>query len=54
MSWGIGIMECWNNGFGGMKSVLIEMAPLEIKLGNHIIFIPNIPFFRYSINPWIT
>jgi hypothetical protein len=47
-------MECWNTGFGEMKSVLIEMPPLEIKLGNYFIFIPNIPFFRYSVIPWIT
>jgi hypothetical protein len=54
MPWGIGIMECWNIGFDGMRSVLIGLAEIKkIKSELYPLLISNIPFFHNSIIPWV-
>jgi hypothetical protein len=46
MPWGIGIMECWNIGFGGRRSVFKCMAELKnINSDHHPLLIPNTRFF---------
>jgi hypothetical protein len=45
MKRGIGIMEFWNIGFGGKRSVFIGLAEIEkIKLDLYPLLIPNIPW----------
>jgi hypothetical protein len=52
---GIGIMERWNIGFGGSRSVFIVLAEIEkIKSDRYPLLIHNIPFFHHSIIPWVT
>jgi hypothetical protein len=41
MSWGIGIVECWNTGFAGMRSALINIATLEF----------NNEYFEFRMHP---
>jgi hypothetical protein len=54
MPWGIGIMECWNIGFGGRRSVFyMDGTEQKIKTDSHPLLIPNIPFFHHSIIPWV-
>jgi hypothetical protein len=55
MPWGAGIMECWNTGFGGMKSMFyIDDIDQKLKSEHHPLFIPNIPFFHLSIIPIVS
>ena len=41
-TWGIGIVECWKNGFNRNKNELYHVVAS---------FLPNIPIFHYSIIP---
>jgi hypothetical protein len=45
MPWGIGRMEFWNNGFGGMRSVLINSSDQKLRSGHHPLLYPR---FHYS------
>jgi hypothetical protein len=54
MPWGIGRMECWNTGFGGMRSIFhIDGTEQKLISDHHPLFIPNIPIFHHSIIPWV-
>jgi hypothetical protein len=46
MPWGTGIMECWNTGFGGMRSTLYRWPSLEIKIRTS-----SVSHTQYSIFP---
>jgi len=39
-TWGIGIVECWKNGFNRNKNELYHVVAS---------FLPNIPLFQHSI-----
>ena len=46
-------MECWNFGFGGIKSAFKGLAEIKkIKSDPYLLLIPNIPFFHYSTIPF--
>jgi hypothetical protein len=50
--WNDGIVECWNIGFSGMRSVFIKDGTGQnLKSDHHPFLIPNIPFFQHSIIP---
>jgi hypothetical protein len=40
--WNVGMMDHWNNGFGGMKLMAID---------DFLLLTPNIPLSHYSIIP---
>jgi hypothetical protein len=52
MPCGIGIMEHWNDGSGGMRFFKIHGEKPRLKLRYSPFFIPNIPFFHHSIIPF--
>jgi hypothetical protein len=54
MQWGAGIMEFWKVGFSGLRSNFIMGCDQKLKLENHPLLIPNIPFFHHSIIPLVT
>jgi len=51
MPWNNGILEYWNTGFSGMRSIYIHTARIRGKIRHHPLFIPNIPSFHHSIIP---
>jgi hypothetical protein len=53
MPWGIGIMEYWNTGFGGLRSFFIDGMDQKIESDHDPLLNPTIPFFHHSIIPWV-
>jgi hypothetical protein len=52
MLWGTGLVEFWNDGFGGVRSIFfVDSADQKLKSGPDPVIIPNIPFFHHSIFP---
>jgi hypothetical protein len=53
---GRGVMEYWNVGILGLSELdLFHMdgTDQKIKSDHHPLLIPNIPFFHFSIIPWV-
>jgi len=59
MPWGIGILEYWNIGFGGRRSVSIgfyKVVVIQKIKSNTYPFLSaefNIPYIHHSIIPWV-
>jgi hypothetical protein len=49
MSWGTGILECWNIGFGAMRSTFFSMALIGNQNQEIIRF--SYPIFHFSTIP---
>jgi len=50
------MMEYWNVGILGLPELdlfYLDGTDQKIKSDHHPLLIPNIPFFQYSIIPWI-
>jgi hypothetical protein len=45
--------EYWNTGFGGIRSFYMDGKDQKTKSDHRPLLIPNIPFFQYSIIPWV-
>jgi len=49
-------MEYWNVGIMGLAELdlfYVAGKNQKIKSAHHPLLIPNIPFFQYSIIPWV-
>jgi hypothetical protein len=54
MPWGTGIMECWNTGFGGMRSAFnLDDTDQKLKIRTSSAYYTQysiFPAFHYSID----